>query len=445
MKTNILSFPAPQNLHAPIASYIRVGETHRLIHNAIAQNRLRARRFVFEASRLTRQKDVIEAIKADGGECVLDSCAAELSARNKFQTQVRMAEWLNEVPVNPLGPGAFTDEVLMNLAQLAMTYSFDAILCPAHYLDDKDYSWLEDDLKICTRLRAALDAVGGNHISIDYPLIMNHTTLAASQRMEKVLLGISELPVENIWLRLSGMSRDLGPQKTRRVIKAMHGFQNLGKPIILDYAGGLAGLAPAAFGVSSGFCTGIMSQDQFNAREWHKSPKPRSEDDDFKRTKYIQVPTLGRNVSSKEFTLLAETRGGKRLLLDPSFTNIRDVNEMKRRYKEIAADTLSKSVESLRGVPNAKRAEHFVSTQIEPAIKRAYAIAQLNPNAEKATELGVDVTRLKARIRNHGDNLVKSGEALNKLIDEYAGETPRSAVAQFRGSNKQVSKKGVQR
>lgn len=445
MKSNILSFPAPQNLHAPIAGYIRVGETHRLIHNAIAQNRLRARRFVFEASRLTRQKDVIEAIKADGGECVLDSCAAELSARNKFQTQVRMAEWLDEAPINPLGPGAFTDECLIKLAQLAVSYNFDAVLSPAHYLDDKGYNWLEDDLKICTRLRAALDSVGGGHISIDYPLIMNHTTLNISRRMQTILLGISELPVDNIWIRLSGMSRDLGPQKTRRVIKAMHGLQNLGKPIILDYAGGLAGLAPAAFGVSSGFCTGILSQDQFNAREWHKTPKPRSDDDEFRRTKYIQVPTLGRNLSSKEFTLLAEARGGKRLLLDPTTTNIRELTDMNRRYKEVAADTLSRSVESLRGVPNAKRAEHFVSKHIEPAIKRAYAIAQLNPNAAKAAELGVDVARLKVRVHNYGDNLVKSSEALNKLIDEYGEAVPRSAVAEFRGFDNKTIIKGAKR
>jgi len=437
MKTNILSFPAPQNLHAPIASYIRVGETHRVIHNAIAQNRLRARRFVFEASRLTRQKDVIASIKADGGECVLDSCAAELSAPNKFQTQVKMAEWLNEVPTKPLGPGAFTDACLMKLAQLAVTYNFDAILSPAHYLDDKRYNWLEDDLKICTRLRLALNSVGGENVSIDYPVIMNHTTLDVAERMKSILLGISELPVDNIWLRLSGLKRDLGPQKTRRVIKAMHGLQNLGKPVILDYAGGLAGLAPAAFGVSSGFCTGILAQDQFNAREWHKDPKQRSEDDEFRRTKYIQVPTLGRNFSSKEFTLLAEARGGKRLLLDPSATDIRDVSDMNRRYKEVAADTLSRSVESLRSVPNARRAEHFVAKHIEPAIKRAYAIAQLNPNAVKAEELGIDVARLKVRVHSYGDSLVKSSEALNKLIDEYGDAVPRSAVAEFRGFNDQ--------
>ena len=219
----------------------------------------------------------------------------------------------------------------------------------------------------------------------------------------------------------------------------------MGKPIILDYAGGLAGLAPAAFGVSSGFCTGILSQDQFNAREWHKPPKPRSDDDEFRRTKYIQVPTLGRNLSSKEFTLLAESRGGKRLLLDPSTTNIREITDMNRRYKEVAADTLSRSVESLRGVPNAKRAEHFVSKHIEPAIKRAYAIAQLNPNAAKAAELGVDVARLKVRVHNYGDNLVKSSEALNKLIDEYGDAVPRSAVAEFRGFDDKEIIKGAKR
>lgn len=67
------------------------------------------------------------------------------------------------------------------------------------------------------------------------------------------------------------------------------------------------------------------------------------------------------------------------------------------------------------------------------------------PNAAKAAELGIDVARLKVRVHNYGDNLVKSNEALNKLIDEYGGAVPKSAVAEFRGFSDKAIIKGAKR
>ena len=310
MPGNVVPFTHPHATRTRVNAFVRVGSTHRVFGDLVAQGHLRCRRAVFEASRTVSQADVISTFKAEGGECVLDTCAAELSAASKCGTHVKNSGWLPGAIEGPLRPEFFDRDMVCRIADFVIEGGFDAVLSPAHFLDCKDVDWLPVDLDICNRLRVALDARGGGSIAIDYPLILNHTSLTDDARMSEVLEGIAHAPVENVWLRLSGMGKDLGPNKSRRIIRSLQGMQNLGHPIVMDYAGGLAGLLPVVFGLSSGVSTGILALDSFDASEWHKPPKPRSESDSFRRGTRFRVPGLQRTLSEREFTLLAEARGG---------------------------------------------------------------------------------------------------------------------------------------
>lgn len=435
MSDNVVQFAPAQAVRTPINTFVRVGETHRNFQNLLAQGRLRSRRAVFEASRVERQADVIEAFKAEGGECVLDTCAAELSAPLKWQTHVKNAVWLPSPITRPLRTADFTDDTIASIAEFAVSNGFNAVLNPSHYLDTEGFDWLPDDLENCERLRRALDAAGGSDIAIDFPVIVNHTTLNNDGRIRAILDGLGATPCENIWLRLSGMGRDLGPNKTRRIVRSLYGMQNIGKPIVLDYAGGLSGLAPIVFGVSAGVATGILAQDQFDASGWDKQPKPRSDEEEFKRQTYIRVPILSRTLSKKEFIVLAEARGGKRLLLAPEQTGFRDVESLFSNYKEVAANEFSTSIEGLREVPNARRVDHFIERLVSPAIKTARQIQRLKPNEVRAAELEVDTASLIGRIARHAEILEKSSEALDRLRDEFGSNVHRPVACRFRGDS----------
>ena len=433
MSGKVVEFSPVQAVRTPINTFVRVGETHRNFQNLLAQGRLRSRRAVFEASRVVRQSDVIKAFKAEGGECVLDTCAAELSAPAKFQTHVKHAGWLPSSVESPLASEHFTNDVIKRIAEYAVKHQFDAVLSPSHYLDSDEFDWWADDLKSCEQLRLALDQVGGANIAIDYPLIINHTTLSNDNKIGTILDGLGGVPFDNVWLRLSGMGRDLGPNKTRRIVRSLYGMQNIGRPIILDYAGGLSGLAPAVFGVSAGISTGILAQDQFDASAWNKSPEPRSDEDEFRRRKFVRVPNLCRTLAKSEFLLLAEARGGRRLMLAPEQTGIRDVDAMLNNYKEIAAEEFSLSIEKLRAVPNARRVDFFIEQEVTPAIRTACQIQRLKPDETRAEELNIDRESLLARIGKYAEQLEKSSEALDRLRDEFGSIVPRAVTCRFRG------------
>lgn len=49
----------------------------------------------------------------------------------------------------------------------------------------------------------------------------------------------------NLWIRASGFGQDAGPLVQRRYISLLTRFNNLGKPLVIDYLDGMAGAAAA--------------------------------------------------------------------------------------------------------------------------------------------------------------------------------------------------------
>jgi hypothetical protein len=68
------------------------------------------------------------------------------------------------------------------------------------------------------------------------------------------------------------------------------------------------------FGAISGFAEGVGERERFDAREWHKPPKVRSEDEEFGRSTRIAIPGLGRSVTLTDLRQLHDAKGGRRLI-----------------------------------------------------------------------------------------------------------------------------------
>ena len=104
------------------------------------------------------------------------------------------------------------------------------------------------DLEGCKHLRRALDAEGGGRIAIDYPLITTYGTIREAAQRRALLSPLRDLPIDNLWLRVSGFGADASPIGVRRYVSAVADFHALDLPIVADCVGGLTGLAIVSFG-----------------------------------------------------------------------------------------------------------------------------------------------------------------------------------------------------
>ena len=171
MSAEILPFPQPVT---PIAHYIHLGDSeyHKLadLHSS---GRLPARRVVVDASKMVRQRDLIDALRRDTAEIVVDTKAAELSVIGKCGGRAKDAPWAQLNDGRPLTPDIFSaghrTDIFGAIARFAVEQRVHAVLAPSHYLADPNVrDWFAIDQESCRLLRKALDREGGQRIEIDF-------------------------------------------------------------------------------------------------------------------------------------------------------------------------------------------------------------------------------------------------------------------------------------
>ncbi len=426
MSKIVVPFPMGQQLRTPLAQFFRIGDSHNRFAEMHASGGLPASRVVFDAGRLNRQAALAKELKAEGVEITIDTNAAELSSPARHGTFVRNSTWLTELPMSPLGPSDFDERLIERMAEMAVAAGADRILAPSHYLGDPNFdTWLQIDATSCATLRKSLDRLGGSHIRIDYPVIHSVQGLVDPKSRKALAETLSILPVDAIWMRLSALGKEPGPQKIRSLIRMLGGFHNLGKPVILDFCSGMNAEAAEAFGVASGSSGGLLELDQFSARDWHKPPEERDPDSRFGRRRIVQVPGLGRGFYAHEFELLAKSRGGRKLLLQSEFVTVSSVEEMVKTRKQVQALHLVRSQEALQAVPDLNRAGHFLAKTVANAERRAKDVSFLKPTDAQAEAAGVDLGSLLKRTRGHAETMGKVADALEKLHEERGTESPR--------------------
>jgi hypothetical protein len=118
-------------LHASpseIGGFLRIGHTgHRKLEALLAANRLYFRRFVFDASHIAEQTELVKSLRARGCEIVLDPNSAEMAALGRFNSSVSKLPWGN--PDRPWQPSDFGKgrnvDTAKAIAEFAMRYSVD--------------------------------------------------------------------------------------------------------------------------------------------------------------------------------------------------------------------------------------------------------------------------------------------------------------------------------
>jgi hypothetical protein len=308
--------------------------------------------------------------------------------------------------------------VIGQIARFAVEHRMHAVLSPGHYLREGTQSqWFKVDREACIALRAALDRAGGRNIGIDYELIVPHVALDDVEGRGQIVEMFKDLPFDNLWLRASGFGSDARPLTTRRYINSLSALHNLGKPIVADYLGGLIGLAAAYFGAISGFAEGVGERERFDAREWHKPPKVREEDEEFGRATRIAVPGLGRSLTLSDLRQLYDAKGGRRLIACADRNCcLHGFSDMVANPKRHGLYQRSLQIQEIEKTPNLNRAQHFLDGEMARADRLARQIKDLKLSDEKLAD----------RMQAHSDRMEKLRSTLEHFHELRGNEGQRA-------------------
>lgn len=402
----------------PIGHFLRVGTSgHRQLETLLASGRLLMNRLIFEASAVSRQRDLLVALGEAGSELILDTNVAELSSVGRFSGAAKTAPWAN--PESVLTPDdlrrSANRDVIGHIARFAVQNGFHAVHAPAHMLEGSTDKLFGIDCEAAIALRRAMDVEGGKAIRIDYPLMIKNNSLRDPAQRRAFISGLENSPIESIWLRISGFGSDATPMGLRRYIAAMMDFHRLARPVIADGVGGLVGLAIAAFGAAGGISHGVAEKERFDASDWSKPP----ERGGGGREKRVLIPGIDRLLSIKQVNSLMAAPGARRLLSchDRSCCP----NGLPDTLKDPKAHYLRqrfRQVEHLSLVPEAHRIPHFLEKELGSAERTARSAAKLNSGDEGLTQM----------LQRSSERLEKMRSVLEPLQQTIAGQSRSLAL-----------------
>jgi hypothetical protein len=377
----------------PVTGFLRVGHTNQRKLEALhAAGRFPYRRVVFDSAHLAEQVDLLKALKGSGCEIVLDPNFAEMATEGRFGSAVTKLPWAN--PDRPWTPEDFGPSRNRNLARLmaefAVQHGVSAVLSPTHVTDPKDVQWRTIDLRFCELLRAELDRLGGRQIAIDYQVITTMANFKDEAGRQQIARDVDGLPVENIWFRISGFGATATGAGTRHYIESMGDFSSVGRPIVADFVGGYAGLAPAAFGAVAAISHGVGQKENFRINDW--KTRPTGGGGQPRRGYFVELDRYFNEIQAHE---IFTTRHAKSRL------GCTDTSCCPDGYEDMIDNAhahfitqRSRQIDSLSGVPEARRVDHFLLNLVDPAVRTTRFASRLKVQDESIKRL-IDEARTR--------------------------------------------------
>jgi hypothetical protein len=418
----------PSNVHIlhptspTLASYLRVGHTgHHKLEALHAADRLGFSRLVFDAAYAMGQFDFLRAQKAAGREIIIDLDVAETAMPGRFGSAVGKLPWGN--PDRPWAPGDFgstrNDDFAKRFAEFVVNIGASAVLAPVHAAEGDE--WRSIDIWATERLRMELDRAGAKDVAIDHLVIVGAREFRDSEKRTAALYGVGDLPVENLWVRISGFGATSTGARTRHVIEAARSLQDLGLPLVLDMAGGFAGLAALAFGAFGGISHGAGQRESFDLAHWRKPPNGKGGGTSLR----AYVPDLDRYLTEEQLQAFFAIRGTKaRFACADSSCCTHGHEDMLENGHAHFITQRCRQLEALSKVPPSRRAENFLLRQLDPAVRSTRQASKLKFGDNGVQKLVVDAKSRLTRLR----------DALGALHEADSAAAPISASPLFRGN-----------
>jgi hypothetical protein len=414
----------------PLAGFLRVGHTgHRKLLDLQAAGRLPFRRVVFDAAHLEEQIELVKRLKASGCEIVLDPNFAEMATVGRFGSpSIQRLPWANlDRPWRPEDfAGRRNQDASRAIAEFAVKAGVDAVLAPTHLLEQANDAWRPIDLRVCEALRHELDQCGGSSIAIDYQVITTGALLKDGAHRASLVAELMSMPIENVWVRASGFGATATGAGTRHFVESVRGFHELGRPLVVDMAGGLAALGAAAFGAVAGLSHGVGQKETFKAADWRKPPSGGGGGGASARA---YVHELDRYFKEDQLQAIFDAKGGRsRFGCNDTKCCPHGGEDMIESGHAHFLTQRHRQLDDLSGVPEARRAEHFLLRHLDPAIR----------SARHASRLKIADEQVMAAVGEAKMRLVRLRDALADLHETGETET-RSRAVSFRGGTKAVS------
>ena len=406
-----------------LAGYLRVGygDQRRLqhMHNV---GRLKYKRFVFEAAHIESQTELVKALQAAGCEIVLDTNFSEMFFDGKQGSTVTKLPWANHD--RPWQSADFkilrNFDVTRQIAEFAAKHGVNSIISPSHVIAPDSVDTSSFDRAICESLRLQLDNLNHRDIRVDFQLSLATGVLGDQASRYSLIAGLAELPIDNLWLRIENFGATSTGTAVQKVVSFTKDFHDCGKPIIADYAGGLAGLATLSFGTAGGLCHGIGKKETFDLSNWKNKPSSGG------GSNYVYVAELDKKFKSNQFQLFLDARGSKSKFICNDQECCAHANDMVDRHDEHFIVQRSKQLQDLAKFPADKRAEHFLLNHVGTAVRMG----------ELSTKLKIEDEALKKSLKENKKRLQRLQEALMTVAQ---GNLSFSKVPAFRGGKNRVS------
>jgi hypothetical protein len=410
----------------PFAGFLRVGHTgQRKLEALNAAGRFLYRRVVFDAAHLAQQLGLLARLRASGCEIILDPNFAEMATEGGFLSGASRLAWANqERPWRPDDFGPRRNENLASLiAEFAVQHGAKVVLAPTHVLETAADRWRSVDFSFCEALRQELDRLGGGAIAIDYQLITTNAVLRDEQQRRQLVVCITDLPIKNVWLRVSGFGATSTGAGTRHFIEAVADLHQFELPFVADCAGGFAALAALAFGAVGGICHGVGQKEGFRASDWKKPPGGGGS------KRRIYIPELDRHFPEDQLNAIFAARFGRsRFGCNDTSCCLHGTDDMTENSHAHFITQRNRQLESLSVIPDPRRAEHFLLQQLEPAVRSARLGAKLKIADDDTRRLVDDARKRLTALRDTLDDLESGG-----------GITTRSPPVALRGGGGAVS------
>ena len=393
------------HLHRPppqIAHYLRISfREHVLGDRMRAEGRFSRQSFVFDACHVETQADLIQDLRSEHRELILDTNIAEQSVVGRFSGTVANAPWARkDRPLEAKDFKAGTNRsVLEPISGFTVAKGFHTILSPTHYLGGDQFFWFDIDRRSCQVLRDALDREDGQHISINYAPILDNAQIKDVELVKKIFGGLQGLPIAALWLRVAGFGADAAGASVDIMARTVLHFHELGIPIIMDRLGGQNALALSSLGVTSGYTNGLKGKDGFQTGGWIK---PRGGGDGG-NNRAVFVSGLDRRVTVKEMKTLFDASVTARSVYGCRDTGCcGNIDAMLREPEAHYLHEQKKVLADLSQVPEVRRPDYYLDNYLDAMRLKAERSARLKKapedflkKAEKATNR---LTRMKTAL-----------------------------------------------
>lgn len=383
----------------PLAHFVRVGYGgHRQLEALVDSGRFAAERIVIDAARYDAQRDLVDTLWTAGTEIVLDPNVAELSSVGRYQGACRDLAWANKE--RPLLHDDFrAGEAMISVDKIAdfvAERKIDTVLAPAHLVEGARDEWVPIDARLCELLRKALDERDRGDVAIDYQLIIPYSVLRDSAHRRAFVEVLRDLPFDNLWIRTAGFGADATGVGVRRYISGISDLHPMGRPLIADCAGGLAGIATLAFGAATGIAHGVAEKERFDSRSWKVPPKKGGGGQNGR----LYLPGLDRHFKLSEARALMNTAGGRRLLACPDHDCCpRGLNDMENDPKAHFLTQRRKQIADIERMPDLRRATHFLDHHLASVDRTARQAAKLRIRDERIAKMLTRTTQRLDRMR----------------------------------------------